>query len=359
MISEEITRLQTAKANIKQAIADKGIEIPSTTTIDSYSTYIAQIESGGSTSKYGNLIDNYNGQTTTNFHLEALFKTLVIPSNIQSIWQPFPSYSQLESIDFEANSQCTGLPNTCFLNVTTLTTAVLPPLITVIPQQCFDNTRIKTIDIPSGVTKFDNYCFRKNPSLTTVNLLGNSLTYIGACAFEDCTNLVGFTIPSTVVTIGNNAFMNTTSLSVNMIIPNGVNTIPSLCFANSGIIGVTIPNTVTIIGLQAFDNTKITSLIIPDSVITVSGYSFRGNAQLQTIEIGTGCTSIGTAAFENCQSLTSITIKATTPPPLENINVFQNTNNCPIYVPAESVETYKTATNWSTYANRIQPIPTA
>lgn len=357
MISEEITRLQTAKANIKTAIENKGVEVSSNAKIDDYASLIDDISSGGSTSKYGNLIDNYIGQTTTNFHLEALFKTLVIPSNIKSIWQPFPSYSQLESIDFEANSQCTGLPDRCFLNITTLTTAVLPPLITVIPQQCFDNTRIKTIDIPNGVTKFDNYCFRKNPSLTTVNMLGNSLTHIGACAFEDCTNLVVFTIPSTVVTIGNNAFLNTTSLSTNIIIPNGVNTIPQQCFNNSGIIGVTIPNTVTTIGSQAFDNTNITSLIIPDSVITIDSYSFRGNAQLQTVEIGTGCTSIGLAAFQNCQSLTSITIKAATPPTLGTW-VFDNTNNCPIYVPSESVDVYKAASGWSDYASRIQPIPT-
>jgi hypothetical protein len=37
-------------------------------------------------------------------------------------------------------------------------------------------------------------------------------------------------------------------------------------------------------------------------------------------------------------------------------NAFQNTNNCQIYVPSASVETYKTANNWFAYANRIQPI---
>lgn len=358
MISEEINRIKTAKADIKTAIENKGVEVSSSAKIDDYASLIDDISSGGSSSKYGTMIDNYNGQTTTSFHLEALFKTLIIPSNIESIWQPFPSYSQLESIDFEANSQCTGLPDRCFLNITTLTTAILPSLITTIPIQCFDNTRIKTIDIPSGVTKFGDYCFRNNPSLTTVNVLGNSLTNIGAYAFENCTNLVGFNIPSTVVTIGNSAFKNTTSLSVNMIIPNGVNTIPQSCFASSGIIGVTIPNTVTTINMQAFENTKITSLIIPDSVITINSYSCWQNTQLSTVEIGTGCTSIGSCAFRNCQSLTSITIKATTPPTLGNIyDVFQNTNDCPIYVPSGSVESYKTESTWVQFANRIQAIP--
>jgi hypothetical protein len=56
--------------------------------------------------------------------------------------------------------------------------------------------------------------------------------------------------------------------------------------------------------------------------------------------------------------LTSITCNATTPPTLEDAFAFENTDNCPIYVPAESVDTYKAASGWSTYADRIQPIPT-
>jgi len=38
-------------------------------------------------------------------------------------------------------------------------------------------------------------------------------------------------------------------------------------------------------------------------------------------------------------------------------NAFYATNNCPIYVPAASVNAYKTATNWKSYASRIQAIP--
>jgi hypothetical protein len=37
-------------------------------------------------------------------------------------------------------------------------------------------------------------------------------------------------------------------------------------------------------------------------------------------------------------------------------SAFNDTNNCPIYVPSESVETYKAASNWSSYASRIQSI---
>ena len=83
--------------------------------------------------------------------------------------------------------------------------------------------------------------------------------------------------------------------------------------------------------------------------------AFYGCTSLTSITIPSGVTSIGNNTFNGCTSLTSITVEATTPPTL-GLNVFNNTNNCPIYVPAESVDAYKTANNWSKYADRIKAI---
>ena len=61
--------------------------------------------------------------------------------------------------------------------------------------------------------------------------------------------------------------------------------------------------------------------------------------------------------FKGCSGLESSTILATTPPTMGDFNIFSNTNNCPIYVPTASVDTYKAASGWSTYESRIQAIP--
>ena len=63
----------------------------------------------------------------------------------------------------------------------------------------------------------------------------------------------------------------------------------------------------------------------------------------------------GDEAFYECDELTSVTINATTPPTLGD-DAFYDTNNCPIYVPSGSVDTYKSASGWSSLASRIQPI---
>ena len=77
---------------------------------------------------------------------------------------------------------------------------------------------------------------------------------------------------------------------------------------------------------------------------------------ITTLNIPSGTTQIGDYIFYNCSKLTSVTIEATTPPTLGGTSAFNNTNNCPIYVPAESVDAYKQSTNWSIYAGRISAI---
>jgi hypothetical protein len=65
-------------------------------------------------------------------------------------------------------------------------------------------------------------------------------------------------------------------------------------------------------------------------------------------------TRIRNLAFDSCSSLTSITCEATTPPILESNDNLSNVTA--VYVPAESVDLYKTATNWSYYSGVIKPI---
>lgn len=59
--------------------------------------------------------------------------------------------------------------------------------------------------------------------------------------------------------------------------------------------------------------------------------------------------------LNSCYELTYVLIANTTPWVISS-NSFGSTNNCPIYVPDESLETYKIATNWTTYADRIKPM---
>lgn len=51
-IANEISRLQTAKADLKTAIEAKGVTVPSSATIDTYDYYVSQISGGGGLTRY-------------------------------------------------------------------------------------------------------------------------------------------------------------------------------------------------------------------------------------------------------------------------------------------------------------------
>jgi hypothetical protein len=109
------------------------------------------------------------------------------------------------------------------------------------------------------------------------------------------------------------------------------------------------------IGESAFRQSGVINIVLPDSLKTIGINAFTSCANLEHVTIGSGITLINNYAFSQCSNILSVTIKATTPPTLGSMSGFPGTYS--IYVPAESVEAYKTASGWSSYASRIQAIP--
>ena len=216
--------------------------------------------------------------------------------------------------------------------------------------------------IPETITRIDDALFYSCSNLTNV-VLPKTLTQIGDIVFEYCSRLTTISIPNGVTEIRNcfgNSGLTYIDLPNSVTTLNGTfNNVQSLKRVNSNVDGeCNIPDSVTTIGGSAFNGcTGLTSINIPDSVTTISGNAtFAGNRNLRQITIGSGITSISNQATGNSVNIQSITIKATTPPTISELT--WQTTTCPIYVPSQSVESYKTTGNWVTYADRIQAIPT-
>lgn len=173
----------------------------------------------------------------------------------------------------------------------------------------FYNCRISIIDL-NGVTKIGKYAFYKAGGFTSI------------------------TIPSTVTEFNESAFIGNSSLK-NVTIDYASNA--------------------TLEGNQ-FNGSKITSLTIGNNPTKIGNAMFRGCNKLTSIVIPSNISSIEDSAFNGCSGLTSITVDSVTPPTLGGTYVFDDTNNCPIYVPDASVSEYKTASKWSEYSSRIKPI---
>jgi len=73
--------------------------------------------------------------------------------------------------------------------------------------------------------------------------------------------------------------------------------------------GYTIPNSVTSIGSKAFSEcTSLTSVTIPNSVTSIGDGAFSACSSLTNVTIPDSVTSIGDGAFFFCSTLTSVTI---------------------------------------------------
>ena len=276
--------------------------------------------------------------------------------------------SCVNRIDEWAFSDCSSLtsvtiPNSVrsigqgvFEECSSLTSITIPSGVTSIEANTFHNcTGLTSIDIPSGVTKIDTYAFEKCSSLTSVTI-PSSVTSINFGAFSQCHSLTSVTIPDSVTSIGNRAFYECWNLT-GITIPSGVTSIGYSAFEEcTELTHITIPDSVTSIGKAAFLHTKITVITIPTGVTSINASTFNACDYLTSVTIPSGVTSIGNKAFYYCNSLTSMTIYAATPPTL-GTDALKYTNNCPIYVPSSSVNTYKSASGWSTYSSRIQAIP--
>ena len=191
------------------------------------------------------------------------------------------------------------------------------------------------VTIPDGVTRIGDDVFWGCRSLTSITI-PEGVTSIGNASFSGCTSLTSITIPESVTSIENSAFTSCSSL-------------PS----------ITIPESVTSIGSFVFQSCRsLTSITIPEGVTSIGDYTFSYCTSLTSITIPEGVTSIGENAFLWCTSLNSITVKPEVPP-TGSLAMFDETNNAPIYVPAGSVDAYKSAQYWSDYADRIQSIPSS
>lgn len=97
---------------------------------------------------------------------------------------------------------------------------------------------------------------------------------------------------------------------------------------------------------------------IGGSVTSIGKYAFCYCYSLSSITVPDSVTSIGNSVFSNCYGMAEYHLKPTTPPTLSNNNAFQGIpSDCIIYVPAGCLEAYRNATNWATYASKMQEEP--
>ncbi|MDD6645919.1 MAG: leucine-rich repeat protein [Oscillospiraceae bacterium] len=145
-------------------------------------------------------------------------------------------------------------------------------------------------------------------SINTVKFEGN-ITYIGDCAFSDCTALSNIEFPATLEEIGSKVFTRCTSLK-SVIIPDNVENIGEWTFGGcEKLTNVDLPKNLKSISSSLFSACKnLSTIYIPESVERIGSSAFNVCYNLTNIDLPKNIKHIGGAAFFQCKSLKSIVI---------------------------------------------------
>ena len=244
------------------------------------------------------------------FYNSTGLKTVAIPESITSIGsEAFSGCTGLEAITVDnLNPQYASIGGLLLSkNQKTLLycpggksgECVVPTKVTTIANNAFLNcSNLTSVVLPDGVTSIGESAFQGCSSLASINMPA-SLTTIGDNAFYNNHALSSrIVIPSGVLAIGASAFQYCTSLN-NVVLSEGINEIKNNAFRNcTSLQSIQLPSTITSIGTYAFAYTGLTSIIIPASITEIKSGTFEG-AKLTYVSLPENLTAIRNNAFYN------------------------------------------------------------
>lgn len=305
-------------------------------------------------------------------------KGIILPDGLTELGGgAFQNCSSLETINIPDGISC--IHGSTFSSCVSLSSIKLPKQLTKLEMYALDRTGLISIAIPDNVFEIGPCAFEQCKKLESV-VLPKSLTTIKYYTFRECSALKTIEIPASVTTIEDAAFswsgLQTIKLNEGLKvidhqvfeaceslkeinIPSSVKSIGGLAFGGcSSLTKANIPDGITLISSGLFNYCKsLKSIEIPASVERIEYDAFLECESLTSIVIPAKVTFLGSNVFKGCISLTKATLLPQTPPTCENNGAFEDTNECPIYVPKTSVDSYKKAKNWQRWAHRIQAIP--
>ena len=222
-------------------------------------------------------------------------KTVVIPANVTTIGgSAFKNCSSLATVTFEKESQLKTIGGGYSGSSSYYYGAF---------SGC---SSLTSIEIPASVETIEAAAFKGCSSLTTVTFeQGSQLKTIAGGysdfsdyygAFSGCSSLTSIEIPASVTTIEATAF-------------KGCYKLATVTFEQGSQLKTIGGDYYKQFYYGAFSDCPITTIEIPASVETIGSSAFSGCTSLTAIEIPASVTTIGTAAFKGCSSLTTVTFE--------------------------------------------------
>lgn len=203
----------------------------------------------------------------------------------------------------------------------------------------------------SNANELDSFITREISGVYT----NDRITKVGLYGLGGCENLTSINLPN-VVTVGDSGFYNCKLLK-NVFLPK-LTTLGRNGFNSTGLESINLP-LCTKLGVASFSQTNKLVVATLPLVTSLEGscFSYSSVQKIDTSSV----ISIGAYAFGGAQQLDTLILRNSSVCTLANsTNTFTNTKITAgtgyIYVPDNLIDSYKTATNWVTFANQIKPI---
>lgn len=295
-----------------------------------------------------NIMDN--SSTIFNFQLISngmLVESLEIPEGVSSIEdRAFSGCSSIKSISFPYTTTSIGYLSFGYCD--NLVSVNIRNGIASIGENAFSGCRnLENVVLPNSISEISPFCFSGCTSLKSIDI-PYGVKRIGGNAFQGCTNLENVNIPNSVTEIGgdydsyddwrkNHVFDGCTSLET-----------------------IDIPSSVEYIGSFSFYGcSNLITVKLSENLKYISRQCFQDCRKLKTIVIGCNTKRISYGAFWNCSSLQEVVCNAIEPPIAETTDwsIYQssfkgvNLGAVNLYVPYNSVESYKENAPWNCFRN--------
>lgn len=284
---------------------------------------------------------------------------------------------------FTMSRDITSIGEYAFYEDRAIITAVFPDSVTSMGRYmlhyCYGMRRCVFPDTLTSIPEWICYCCHVLDGIT----IPDGVTSVGYGAFYNCYGLQQASLPASMKILYSEVFRECWSLE-KINFPDGMTNINDSCFYNChGLKKVHLPNSITGFGSYVFaycyalreiniptgisylpNGTcyrcySLENITIPANITTIGDEAFYECFTLLNVRIHSGVTNIRYGAFNYCRAMQNYYLYPTAVPTLNSTSAFYDIpGNCVIWVPAstdrEILTAYKTASNWSNYADSMR-----
>ena len=335
---------------IDKTINANGTYSAASDAADGYRQVVVNVSGGGGEATLRGLLDgSLTGVLSDN--VVTSLREYACDAMTQLTGASFPEVTHMGQLAFNG---CSSLVNVSF-----------PKLVQIPSRAFYGCTALQDAVFPL-VSGIGDSAFYNCKALTKVNTtffpgLDSASAYLSSSCFSGCDHITEVDLPATVDALPSNAFNNCSRLTYVKFLGRTINGSSVFQGCNS-LMTLLLPNVTTISNASNIRLcSSLESVELPALTSMTGQYNFRDCVALKRVTFGAQLANVAPYTFQSCSHLEAVVFTgATAVVTLSNTNAFTGTPIASgtgyVYVPDALVSSWKTASNWSTYASKIKPL---